>query len=76
MTAIAEPPAMAVSPPHRRLTPGDLLAVENDGLFELVDRRLVEKQTGADATTVVGQFTGRLWMHTHLTKSGGDVMPE
>jgi len=42
----------AVSTP--RLTPDDLLRLEDEGLFELVDGRLVEKQNSYLATLTAG----------------------
>ena len=73
MTAIAT--ATPATSPARRHTPDDVLAMEDHGLYELVDGQLVEKHMGADSTIVVGEITGHLWLHNRQSRAG-HVMPE
>jgi Uma2 family endonuclease len=65
-------PPMTAVPPH---TPEEILALEaEDGLFELVEGRLVEKVMSGLSNLVAGAFTTEftLWTRQH----GGYVMPE
>ena len=59
----------------RQYTPDDVIAMEEHGLFELVDGQLLEKRMGMDSTTVVGEVTGQLWHYNRLARAG-HVMPE
>lgn len=56
--------AMAISQPRMRYTPDDVLRLEDEGLYELVDGQFVEKNVGAKSgnvtTTVVGHLFGYL----------------
>ena len=64
--------AAAAAPLH---TPQDVLRLEEQGLFELVDGVLVEKKTSRKSTRVVGAFTGKLFAYFE-SHSIGEVMPE
>jgi Uma2 family endonuclease len=55
MTVLAEAPA-----PGIRYTPEDLLELQDDRLYELVDGELVEKDMGAESSWIGGQLFGRL----------------
>jgi len=60
---------------HPRYTPDDVLRLENEGLYELVDGPLVEKQTSSLASKTAGIITARLI--AFLTpRRGGTVYPE
>src|SRR5258708_39000336 len=66
MTAVAS---------QTRLTPDDLLRLEDEGLFDLVDGKLVEKQMGYLSSLTAGRVTTALSIH--VAKEGlGDVLPE
>ncbi|HET6247319.1 MAG TPA: Uma2 family endonuclease [Tepidisphaeraceae bacterium] len=66
MTAIAA---------HTQYTPDDVLRLEDEGLFELVDGKLVEKPMSSLANKTAGIVTIQLGVF--LQKSGGgDLLPE
>ena len=79
MTAIATAPPQLAAPaamvPDPGITPDDLLALDGEGLFELVDGRLVEKRMGADATLIVTEVVFHLRTHVGPGRAGY-VMPE
>jgi Uma2 family endonuclease len=61
------------SPPVR-VTPDDLLELENEGLFELVDGKLIEKTMSylSNKTAALIVFA----LQSYANKHGGDVLPE
>lgn len=60
---------------NTRFTPDDLLRMEDDGLFELIDGRLVERHMGYLSSLTAGRVTNALF--THASKQQlGDVLPE
>jgi Uma2 family endonuclease len=58
-----------------RSTPDDVLALEDQGLYELVDGKLVEKMMSSVATETAGLVTGHLFVHTY-SKRLGKIYPE
>ncbi len=51
------------APPHRELTPDDVLAMPDDVLYELVDGRLVELNVGTISSRVAGNVGKLLSNH-------------
>jgi Uma2 family endonuclease len=75
MSAIAIPivrPSVSPAP----IEPEDLLLMEDKGLFELVDGRLVEKSLGLFENAVAGIIFKLLGIHLDVAKLGGLVVPE
>ena len=58
-----------------RVTPDDLLRLEEEGLYELVDGRIVEKQMSYLANLAAGRITTVLSNYVAPSKLG-DVLPE
>jgi len=66
---------MSLAIEKTRFTPSDVLDLESEGLYELVDGKLVEKQMSSLASKTAGNITAELY--NFLKKSqGGDVFPE
>lgn len=61
--------------PPSRVTPDDLLSLESEGLFELVDGKLVEKQMSSVASETAGIAYGRLFNLVDQTDVGA-LYPE
>lgn len=73
MSAIAIP---LVRPSIRPIEPDDLLLMESEGLFELVDGELREKKLGLLENVVAGIIIKLLGNHLEAAKLGGLVIPE
>jgi Uma2 family endonuclease len=67
---------MTLANPKTRYTPDDLLRLEDEGLFELVDGELREKQMSSLASRTAGIIGARLFYFTEASKSGDVVYPE
>lgn len=67
---------MTIASLQTRFTPDDLLKMEGDGLFELVDGQLVEKEKSSLANKTAGLISTRLINYCEHAKSGDDVYPE
>ncbi len=78
MTALAIPPMTDASigaDQRDSNTPDDLLAIEDDGLFELVDGRLTEKRMGWESNWIAGRIA--FYLTAYLIQSrAGDLAPE
>jgi len=61
---------MTVSITPSRFTPDDVLDLEDEGLFELVDGKLVEKKLGALAAETAGVIAGRLFIYLQHNHAG------
>ncbi len=72
MTAIA---AALPPPAPPTFAPQDLLSMEDDGLFELVHGRLVEKRMASASNWIAGRITYHLTAHL-LATGAGEVLPE
>ena len=59
----------ALSPPTR-FTPDDLLRLEEEGVYELVDGKLVEKPMSSDASKVAWIIGSHLFNHLTQTEAG------
>jgi Uma2 family endonuclease len=66
---------MTAVQPKSQFTPDDLVRMEDDGLFELVDGKLVEKQMGYLANWTAGRVTKVLSIHADKADLGV-VVPE
>ena len=66
---------MTVALSSTRLTPDDLTRLEDEGLFELVDGKLVEKQMSRIASLTAGRITTALSIYV-ARGNFGDVLPE
>ncbi|HET6250132.1 MAG TPA: Uma2 family endonuclease [Tepidisphaeraceae bacterium] len=66
---------MTLANPPTRFTPEDLLHLEKDGVFELVDGRLLEKPMSFLANKTAGIIIRRLADFAEKTHAG-DVVPE
>jgi Uma2 family endonuclease len=66
---------MTTIAPAARLTPDDLLRLEAEGLFELVDGKLIEKHTSFLTSETAGLVAGALLAHTQRGNLGR-VLPE
>jgi Uma2 family endonuclease len=69
-------PTMSLAITQTRYTPDDLLRLEDEGLFELVDGILVEKQMSSIASETAGLIGFELVRFTKSSKSGDVVYPE
>jgi Uma2 family endonuclease len=58
-----------------QVSPEDLLKLENDGLFELVDGKLVDKEMSFLASRTAGLIIQRLGEYVEKA-GGGEVLPE
>jgi Uma2 family endonuclease len=58
-----------------RLTPDDLLRLDDEGLFELVDGKLVEKPMSRLSSLTAARITTALSIHS-APRNLGDVLPE
>jgi len=67
---------MTVAIPKTRFTPDDLPRLEDEGLFELVDGQLLEKQTSSLASRTAGIIVARLFVFIEASSSGGVIYPE
>ncbi len=67
---------MTIANPQSLYTPDDLLHLEDEGLFELVDGKLVEKQMSSIASQTAGLITATLINFVNASKSGDVVYPE
>jgi Uma2 family endonuclease len=67
---------MTMATPPIRCTPQDLLDLEDVGLFELVDGKLVEKLMSSLANRAAGLITTRLNNFIQDSGAGGTVIPE
>jgi Uma2 family endonuclease len=61
---------MTLATPRASATPDDVLALENEALFELVHGRLVEKKMSSEANEVAGIIGGLLYDHRRATGAG------
>lgn len=66
---------MTLAIPPTPFTPEDLLKLEDQGLFELVDGRLVEKQMSSESSKVAGRITHFILSFLEMVEKG-DVYPE
>ena len=66
---------MTVALPSTPLTPDDLTRLEDEGLYELVDGKLVEKPMSRIASLSAGRITTALSNHVERGNLG-DVLPE
>jgi len=57
-------------------TPDDLLSLESEGLFELVNGKLVEKQMSSVASKTAGIACVRLFNFLEKGNGGGELYPE
>jgi Uma2 family endonuclease len=63
--------AVAEAPPEKtRYTPEDLLELQDDRLYELVDGELVEKHMGSASAWITGELFGKLRDHNTRTRQG------
>jgi Uma2 family endonuclease len=62
--------------PPTRFTPEDLLKLEDEGLFELVEGRLVEKQMSSLANRTAGLVATSLNNFIENSGIGGAIIPE
>jgi Uma2 family endonuclease len=51
---------MTMATPHSRFTPDDVLRLENQGLYELVNGRLIEKPISSLVSNTIGIVSARL----------------
>jgi len=65
---------MTVSLPPTRFTPDDVLQLEDEGLYELVDGNLVEKPMSSEANAVAGAMGGHFFNFSQ--RNGGRHYPE
>ena len=75
MTTATLPAVEPVKPSIVRHTPDDVIRLEEQGLYELVDGQLVEKGMSSLANETVGIITFRLGMYREQT-SAGKIYPE
>jgi Uma2 family endonuclease len=66
---------MTVTSAPTRFTPDDVLQLENEGLFELVDGQLVEKKTSSIASKTANRIAFHLSVWTQDFEKG-EVFPE
>jgi Uma2 family endonuclease len=66
---------MSVALPPTRFTPDDVLKLEDQGLYELVDGQLVEKPMSSEASKVAGIIGGHFFLYTQRS-GAGDHYPE
>ena len=74
-TATLASPVQSNVAGHGDLTADDLLGTEDDGLFELVNGRPVEKPMGYDSTWTATRLSTYIGMYI-LDGHGGDVLGE
>jgi Uma2 family endonuclease len=67
---------MTLAAPQSRYTPDDVLRLEKEGLYELVNGRLVEKEMSSLANETAGLIAAALVMSVRNAKSGDAVYPE
>jgi Uma2 family endonuclease len=67
---------MTLATPQVRFTPDDVLRLEDEGLYELVDGRLVEKEMSSLATRTAALIATRLVNFTEGPKSGDGIYTE
>jgi Uma2 family endonuclease len=53
-----------------RFTPSDVLRLEDEALYELVNGKLVEKSLSSEASKVAGIITGQLFIYCQQSKAG------
>jgi Uma2 family endonuclease len=67
---------MTALAPTTRYTPEDLLRLEQEGLYELVDGNLVEKKMNSDASKVAWIIGSHLFNHVTKSSDAGTCYPE
>ena len=67
---------MTLATPQSRYTPDDVLRLEDEGLYELVDGKLVKKEMSSLATRTAAIIATRLVNFTESSKSGDAVYTE
>jgi Uma2 family endonuclease len=67
---------MTMAIPPTRFTPQDILDLEENGLYELVDGKLVEKQMSSLANRTAGLITAQLNIFVSKSGVGGEIIPE
>ena len=67
---------MTLAAPQSRYTPDDVLRLEDEGLYELVDGKLVKKEMSSLATRTAALIATRLVNFTEASKSGDGVYTE
>ena len=64
---------MTLAAPQARFTPDDLLRLEDEGLYELVDGKLVEKEMSSLPGRTASRVTTRLVTFVESAKTGDEV---
>ena len=67
---------MTLATTQTQFAPDDVLALEDEGLFELVDGKLVEKNMSSLATRSVGMICTELGVYLKTVASGGACFTE
>jgi Uma2 family endonuclease len=67
---------MTLAAPQARFTPDDVLRLEDEGLYELVDGRLVEKEMSSLPGRAASRITTRLVTFVERAKTGDEVYLE
>jgi Uma2 family endonuclease len=62
--------AMTMAPTQSHFLPHDVLRLEEEGLFELVDGKLVEKEMSSLATKTASVVVARLFSHIEKSHAG------